>query len=81
MHTIVRVSEEVEESDLSVEERLRHVEDELTKMSQLLANLIEKGMGGSPSDPLTKGDLQAAVTETESAQPVLEEEHVTTESA
>jgi len=70
MHTLVRVSEKVEEKELSMEERLRHVEDELTKMRQLLAKLAGKGEEGSPSDPLTKGDLRAAVIEVESAQPV-----------
>ena len=78
-HTLVRISEKVEEKELSVEERLRlvedeltkisrlHVEDELAKIRQLLAKLVEKGTGGSPGDPLTKGDLQAAAIEAESA--------------
>ena len=66
MHTLVRVSEEVEEQELSVEERLRFVEDKLAKMSQLLAKLVEKGAELSPSDPLTKGDFRAAAIETES---------------
>ena len=65
IHTIVRVSEKVEEEELSVEERLQLVESELTKMRQLLAKLVEKGAEGSPGDPLTKGDLQAAVIEAE----------------
>jgi len=42
MHTIVRVSEKVEENILSMEERLRLVEGELGKMRQLLAKLVEK---------------------------------------
>ena len=46
MHTIVRVSEKVEENALSMEERLRLVEGELGKMRQLLAKLVEKGSGG-----------------------------------
>lgn len=63
MHTIVRVAEKVEETELSMEDRLRHVEDELGRMRQLLTRLVEKGLEGSPSDPLTKGDLQMAVAE------------------
>ena len=78
MHTLVRISEEVEEKELSMEDRLRLVEDELAKMRQLLTKLVERGMEWSPSDPLTKGDLQVAVTEAESAQP--EEEPETTEN-
>jgi len=76
MHTVVRISEKVEK-ELSMEERLQHVEEELGKMRQILSNLVEKGMGGSPSDPLTKGGpsgLQAAVIEAESTQQVLGEE-------
>ena len=91
MHTLARVSEEVEEKELSVEERLRLVEDKLSKMQlfveeklakmqcfvggelmgirQLLANPVEKDEDASPGDPLTKGDLQAAVIEVKSAQP------------
>ena len=77
MHTIVRVSEKVEEKELSVEERLRLVEDELakirqlfvgdelTKIRQLLAKLAENGDERSPDDPLTKGDLQVAAIEVE----------------
>jgi hypothetical protein len=78
MHTLVRVPETVEEKELSMEERLRLVEAELTKMRLLLAKLVEKGTEGSPSDPLTKGDLQAAI-EAGSVQP--EEESGTTENA
>lgn len=63
MHTLVRVSEKDEEKEISVEERLRLVEDELARMGQLLARLVEKSTEGSPSDPLTKDDLQAAVIE------------------
>jgi len=80
MHTLVRVSEKVEEEELSMEERLRLVEDELTKMGELLAQLVKKSLEGSPSDPLTKGDLQAAVIETESAQPEDPEEPETAEN-
>lgn len=91
MHTLVRVSEKVEEKELSVEERLQlvedelakirrlHVEEELAKIRQLLAKLVDKGTEGSPSDPLTKGDLQAAVIEAESVQ--LEEESRTAGNA
>ena len=78
MHTLVRVSEKVEEQELSMEERLRLVEDELTKMGQLLAQLVKKSTEGSPSDPFTKGDFQAAVIEAESAQS--EEEPETAET-
>ena len=78
MHTLVRISEEVEENELSMEDRLRLVEDELAKMRQLLTKLVERGIEGSPSDPLTKGDLRVAVTEAESTQP--EEEPGTTEN-
>ena len=78
MHTLVRVPETVEEKELSMEERLRLVEAELTRMRQLLAKLVEKGTEGSPSDPLTKGDLQEAI-EAGSVQP--EEEPGTTENA
>ena len=81
MHTIVRVSEKVEKKEVSTEERLQIVEDKLEKMMQLLARLVEKGMEGSPSDPFTKGDVQVAVIETESAQPVTEEEAGTTENS
>jgi len=81
MHAIVRVSKKVKDNKLSTEERLRLVEDELGKMRQLLAKLVEKGSGGSSSDPLTEGDRpSAAVTETEPAQPVPEEEAGSTEN-
>lgn len=85
----MRVSEKVREK-LTVEARLkllegelgkmRQLEDELGKMRQLLSKLVEKGAEGSPSDPLTKGDLQAAAAESESAQPVPEEVSGTTEN-
>ena len=81
MHTIVRVSEKVEEVELSTEERLRLVEDKLGKMTQLLAKLVEKGLEGSPSDPFTKGDVQVAVVGTGSARLVAEEEAGTTENS
>ena len=81
MHTLVRVSEKVEEEELSVEERLRLVEDELTKMGELLAQLVKTSTEGSPSDPITKGDIQAAVIEAESAQPETESAQPEEESA
>ena len=81
MHTIVRVSKHVEEKEFSTEERLRLVEDKLEKVVQLLARLVEKGLEGSPSDPFTKGDVQVAVIETESAQLVTKEEAGTTENS
>ena len=70
-HTLVRVVEKVEEPKVSTEERLKAVEghlksvqEELSKMRQLVSKLFEKGTEGSPSDPLTKGDiLDAAKTE------------------
>ena len=68
MPTLVRVSEMAEEEVLSMEERLRLVEDELAKVGQLLAQLEKISVAGSPSDPLTNGDIQAAVVEVESAQ-------------
>lgn len=76
MHTIVRVTEGVEEEELSVEDRLRLVEDELGRVKQLLLKLVEKGLEGSSSDPLTKADLQMAAMEIESDRGhlVLEEE-------
>ena len=57
MHTLVRVSEKIEGEELSTEERLRLVEGELWKMRQLLARLVEKGLEGSPGDPLKKNDI------------------------
>jgi len=42
MHTIVRVSEGVEEQEISTEERLRLVEDKLAKMMRILEKLVEK---------------------------------------
>ena len=69
MHTLARISEKVEEKELSTNERLQLVEDELAKMRQLLTKLVERCIEGSPSDPLTKGDLRVATTEAESTQP------------
>jgi len=43
-----------------MEERMELVEDELAKVRQTLAKLVEKSTEGSQSEPLTKGDLQAA---------------------
>jgi len=63
-HTLVRVIQKVEESKVSTEERLKalegqlgSVQEELSKMRQLFSKLFEKGAEGSPSDPLTKGDV------------------------
>jgi len=50
MHTIVRVSEKVEENKLSMEERLQLVEGELGKMRQLLTKLVEKGSQRVPEE-------------------------------
>jgi len=61
-----------------MEERLQLVEDELAKVGQLLAQLVKKSTEGSPEDPLTKGDIQAAVIEAECVQP--EEESGTAEN-
>ena len=69
MHTLARISEKVEEKELSTNERLQLVEDELAKMRQLLTKLVERCIEGSPSDPLTKGDLRVAATEAEPTQP------------
>ena len=67
----MRVIQKVEESKVSTEERLEaaeeklgSVQNELSKMRQSFEKLFEKGMKGSPSDPITKGDiLDAAVAE------------------
>jgi len=63
-HMLVRVIQKVEESKVSTEERLKalegqlgSVQEELSKMRQLFSKLFEKGAEGSPSDPLTKGDV------------------------
>ena len=80
LHTIVRVSERVEETELTIEDRLKLLEDELGKMRQLLSKLVEKGTEGSPGDPITKGDLQAPAVETEPAQPIPEEVPGTSEN-
>lgn len=68
-HTLVRVIQKVEEFKVSMEEKMKAVEgqlvsvqDELSKMRQLLTKLFEKGSEGSPSDPLTKGDILDAAT-------------------
>lgn len=78
-HTLVRVVQKVEESKVSTEERLKaveghleSVEGELLKVRQLLSKLFEKGAEGSPSDPLTKGDiLDAAMVEPSLGGPLL----------
>lgn len=64
----MRVIPKAEEPKDSTEERLKIVEgqlgsvqDELSKIRQMLSKLIEKGAEGSPSDPLTKGDILEAV--------------------
>jgi hypothetical protein len=51
----------VEERLKAVEGHLGSVQEELSKMRQLLSKLFEKGAEGSPSDPLTKGDILDAV--------------------
>ena len=68
-HTLVRVIQKVEESKVSMEEsfkavkgQLESLEGELLKVKQLLSKLFEKGAEGSPSDPLTKGDILDAAT-------------------
>lgn len=78
IHTVVRVSEEVRKEP-STEERLRFVEDELTKMRQTLAEmaqtlgkLVEKSAEWSPrgeplqtkiSDPLARSGVEPEKTE------------------
>lgn len=42
MHTIVRVSEKAEEMEISMEERLRLIEDKLANMMGILERLVEK---------------------------------------
>jgi hypothetical protein len=69
MHTIVRVSEKREEKELSMEDRMRLVEDELAKVRQTLAKLVEKSAEGSQNEPLTKGDIRAAVAGLEPTNP------------
>lgn len=44
-----------------VEGQLGSVQNELSKIRQMLSKLIEKGAEGSPGDPLTKGDILDAV--------------------
>jgi hypothetical protein len=64
-HTLVRVHQKAEESNISTEEELKgqiaFVQEEFSKMRQLLLKSFEKGAEGSPSDPLTKGDILDAV--------------------
>ena len=75
----MRVVNKVVESKVSTEDRLKavegqlgHVQDELSKVRQLLSKLFEKGAEGSPSDPLTKGDiLDAAKAEPGPGGPLL----------
>lgn len=51
MHTIVRVSEDAE-MELTIEERLRLVEDELARMRQTLERLVGRGeVGSAPGSP------------------------------
>lgn len=64
----MRVIQKVAELKISTEERLKAVEgqlgsvqNELSKMRQLLSKFFEKGAEGFPSDPLTKGDILDAV--------------------
>ena len=65
----MRVVRKVEEFSVSTEERLetvegqlRSVQDKLSEVMQLLLRLSEKGTEGSPSDPITKGDILGAAT-------------------
>ena len=69
MHTIVRVSERGEKKELSMGERMRLVEDELAKVRQTLAKLVEKSTEGSQNEPLTRGDLREAAAGLETTQP------------
>ena len=69
MHTIVRVSEKREVKEISMEERMRLVEGELSKIRQTLAKLVERSTEGSQSEPLTRGDLRAAAIGLESTEP------------
>ena len=46
----------------SIEGQLGSVQEELSKMRQLFSKLFEKGMGGFPGDPLTKGDVLGVAT-------------------
>ena len=78
MHTIVRISiSEEDEKELSTQERLGLVEDELakmrqnlvevtktvTEMKQTLGKLVERSGEWSQSGLVTKGDLQTAANE------------------
>ena len=47
----------VEEELVSVKRQLGSVQEELSKMGQLFLKFFEKGMGGLPGDPHTKGDV------------------------
>ena len=74
----MRVIQKVDEPNVSTEERLKAVEGqlgsvqaELARMRQLLSKLFEKGAEGSPSDPLTKGDILDAATEPGPGGPLL----------
>ena len=58
----MRVTKEAEK-ERSAEERLQFLEEKLGKIEQILGKLVEGG-----NEPLTKGDLRAAVIEVESAQ-------------
>lgn len=62
MHTIVRVSKR-NERELSTEERLRLVEDELAKMRQVIASLSGKSSELSRGEPTAEGDTHAAAVE------------------
>jgi hypothetical protein len=70
MHTIVRVSERGQEKQLSMEERMQLVEDELAKVRRTLAKLVEKSTEGSQSEPLTRGDIRAAAIGLEATEAV-----------
>lgn len=45
MHTVVRITEDVEGKKLSTEERLQLVEVELARMRQTIVTLVEKNAG------------------------------------
>ena len=78
-HMLVRVIRKAGKSKVSMRKKMKAVEgqlvsvqDELSKIRQLLTKLFEKGTEGSPSDPLTKGDiLDAATAEPGLAGPLL----------
>jgi hypothetical protein len=70
MHTVVRVSEQVEKEP-STEERLRFVEDELTKIRRALAEMTETL--GKLVEKNSRGDPHTAVIEVGSAESMANE--------